>query len=863
MSAPALPLSARLVVIAALSCLSHSAFAEWSPNGWRVAVTDSVQSGPVIAPDGSGGAFIVWQDYRSGQSVLHAQHLSSAGIPVSGWPVAGMQVSAGTEYDPVIVADGRGGAFVAASDGRDIGLWHLAAIPPSLGAAITRIDVEKVPGAQPAVPTKSSGTVLPILLPDGDGGVFLAWEEGGHLVEWVYLQHYDASGAPVAPWPAGGISLGFGQNPVLCSDGNDGVIVVYGGGAAKHIGVRADTVVSDWPGGAVPISASSGWKQSFGIVPDHAGGAIVVWQDPRNGSYEQVYAQRLSAAGTFAPGWPDSGIAVCTFPTQAGLTRYSATRRRPQGYSVLVPDGVGGALIAWRDMRADSGDVYLQHLLPDGTIAPGWPTNGLALCTAPGIQTAPSMAPDGAGGAFVSWQDRRSGDRWQAYALHVLASGAPAPGWADGGMPVCAGAGDQLIPRPADDASNRPFFAWQDTRYSASAVFATRLASDGSLPLPSACDIEAAVVTSSADSGTVHIVWHLTPSSDAPVTVYCRQVDGPWMPIAVRSPDLGGMIDYSDRDGIAGCRYGYALGVAPCGGEIRFGEVWIDVPEGAGFMALSAATLEPEAVAGRLNLSWHVLGGERLTAAVFRRDSCSSWTPLATVAIDDSGIARIEDQGLFEGHAVGYRLMVHACWRDQDLAESWVTIPLERGFVSTRAIMTRTEVEADAAHLEWRMESGPPSLARVYRRDSTSAWILRAERNLRSTETIRLDDQSLRPGMRYEYRLSLSSCGVEWTFGPTSLAIPSRPVFELALRGAWPNPGRRGLRIGFTLASSAPARLQLFDAGGRLVMSRLVESASPGTYTLDLGGGTLRPGLYVIRLTQDGRTRQTRATVIG
>jgi hypothetical protein len=79
-----------------------------------------------------------------------------------------------------------------------------------------------------------------------------------------------------------------------------------------------------------------------------------------------------------------------------------------------VTDGQGGAIVVWKEYRDgdpyldDIGDVYAQRILPDGTRAPGWPTGGLPLCTAPGAQQALVAVPDGYGGALVAWEDYRS-----------------------------------------------------------------------------------------------------------------------------------------------------------------------------------------------------------------------------------------------------------------------------------------------------------------------------------------------------------------------------------------------------------------------------------------------------------------------
>jgi hypothetical protein len=89
--------------------------------------------------------------------------------------------------------------------------------------------------------------------------------------------------------------------------------------------------------GSVVCDASN--DQLFPLaVPDGAGGAIIVWQDNRNGAGD-IYAQRMSPAG--APLWAANGIVIC-----------SATG--DQNTATIAADGAGGALIAWVDTRTGS-----------------------------------------------------------------------------------------------------------------------------------------------------------------------------------------------------------------------------------------------------------------------------------------------------------------------------------------------------------------------------------------------------------------------------------------------------------------------------------------------------------------------------
>jgi hypothetical protein len=55
----------------------------------------------------------------------------------------------------------------------------------------------------------------------------------------------------------------------------------------------------------------------------------------------------------------------------------------------------------------------------------------------------------------------------------------------------------------------------------------------------------------------------------------------------------------------------------------------------------------------------------------------------------------------------------------------------------------------------------------------------------------------------------------------------------------------------------------MFDLAGRLVRARSFEAPQPGRHTDDFGRAQgLRPGVYVLRLSQDRRTVSARGAVV-
>ncbi len=196
---------------------------------------------------------------------------------------------------------------------------------------------------------------------------------------------------------------------------------------APLVGLVPSAGQAAWPhdpnNGNVPLCSAANDQTYPTIVSDGAGGAIVTWQDLRSGTGTDIYAQRVSAAGVTQ--WLADGVALCTTPAY-------------QYAPVIVSDGAGGAIVTWYDYRNGNWDIYAQRVSAAGV--PQWTTDGVALCTAARDQTSPSIVPDGAGGAIVTWQDLRNGN-YDIYAQRVSAAGAPQ--WTADGVALCSAAIDQ------------------------------------------------------------------------------------------------------------------------------------------------------------------------------------------------------------------------------------------------------------------------------------------------------------------------------------------------------------------------------------------------------------------------------------
>lgn len=232
------------------------------------------------------------------------------------------------------------------------------------------------------------------------------------------------------------------------------------------LAVMAHPADAAWPhdpnSGNVAVTTATGAQESAQAIPDGAGGMIVVWHDQRGAGYD-IYVQRISAAGV--PLWTANGVALSTATDEQSL---------PQ----IVSDGAGGAIVCWNDRRGGTNyDIYARRINAAGV--PQWTANGVAVCTASLNQLYPTLTPDGAGGAIITWLDSRnvfSGD--DIYAQRLNSSGVAQ--WTANGVAVCTATLPQIVPKIASDGAGGAIVAWDDLRGATRDLYAQRISSSGS-----------------------------------------------------------------------------------------------------------------------------------------------------------------------------------------------------------------------------------------------------------------------------------------------------------------------------------------------------------------------------------------------
>lgn len=141
-------------------------------------------------------------------------------------------------------------------------------------------------------------------------------------------------------------------------------------------------------------------------------------------------------------------------------------------------DGAGGAYITWRDDRSGFAcEVYAQRVDSNGAIK--WTSNGIPVCPGGLDQVGAQICSDGAGGAIISWEDWRNGTTDQdVYAQRIDPTGVLK--WGDDGVAVCTYILDQVVTRLCSDGAGGVIISWQDRRSGSDFydIYAQRIESD-------------------------------------------------------------------------------------------------------------------------------------------------------------------------------------------------------------------------------------------------------------------------------------------------------------------------------------------------------------------------------------------------
>lgn len=437
--------------------------AGWIEDGIAVCTVSGVQDLPVVVSDGTGGAIIAWRDDRVINTDIYAQRVDADGNIL--WPGTAMPICTAPQSQsyPSIVSDDSGGAIIAWQDPRSgVVAVYIQRINED---GYIQWQAEGVP-----VCVDQTGLLIGQMIPDGSGGAIIAWHDFRYSRNYVFVQKINAAGA--VQWTVNGVSVStlwfHQQNPVLASDGAGGAIIAWEdrrNGAADIYGQRIDAAGAvQWGTDGIAVCNAAYVQRYPRIIADGSGGAIIAWEDRRNNNNYDIFAQRVDGSG--AVQWASGGVAV-------SATTYDQMDCR------IVPAESGDAMVAWVDYRSGgSSDIYAQRIDTGGICQ--WTSNGVLVCGAAGNQLNVQLVANGSGGAVVVWDDERNGaGNFDLYAQRIDGDGSSA--WTADGVVVCGAAADQTSPQLAADQWGGASFAWMDERGGLGDIYSQKIDAAGEI----------------------------------------------------------------------------------------------------------------------------------------------------------------------------------------------------------------------------------------------------------------------------------------------------------------------------------------------------------------------------------------------
>ncbi len=426
--------------------MPDKAYSQSPGNPVSTAVNNQIN--PMMTTDGSGGTIITWQDKVNGKYEIYAQRMNSDGNAM--WTTNGIPIcTQDSNYNPIIVSDGSGGAIIAWQSYR--------------GSATADIYAQRVNSSGVVQWTNNGVPVCVVvfeqdtiaMISDGLGGAILTWQDyrSNNGFADIYAQRVNSSGAML--WTANGVTINnqaaAQRGPKLVSDGSGGAFITWYDNRAGNYDIYTQRVGSagavQWTTNGVATCTMATDQLKPDICSDGAGGVIIVWYDYRSSTDFNIYAQRLGAGGAIV--WVVDGVVMNNNVAYAQID--------PK----IVSDGMSGAIISWTDYRTGTtADIYAQRVNSTGAVQ--WTATGVIICTSAGDQIKSQLVSDGNNGAYITWEDHRNAGNSDIYAQRIASNAAI--NWAATGYEICTVGNDQLSPVIVSNGNLGAIVVWQDYR---------------------------------------------------------------------------------------------------------------------------------------------------------------------------------------------------------------------------------------------------------------------------------------------------------------------------------------------------------------------------------------------------------------
>ncbi len=350
----------------------------------------------------------------------------------------------------------------------------------------------------------------PVMCPDGQGGVIVAWTDRRGSSADIYAQRINAAG--YVRWTANGVPVcmaPFDQTlPSICSDAAGGAILTWqdarnSQGSDVYAQRIDSTGAAQWTASGVPVCVAAFDQLEPHVAADGAHGAFIAWRDLRDGMGAAPYVQHLGPAGGVilaadgtplaSPG-PVGSVQIVSDLAGGAIVGWSRNVQKLNAtgspvwnaggtitgawdFEVMAPDSTGGVLVA-----ASGSTVRVQRIASYGY--PAWAAAGVVASAADRLKSNVSIACDSAESVVLMWRDTRDGPAGRIYGQRVGTGGLLR--WSADGTALCPGGGPQSHSAIASDHQGGSYVCFEDARTGAWDLYAQHLNRGGGALWPAA-----------------------------------------------------------------------------------------------------------------------------------------------------------------------------------------------------------------------------------------------------------------------------------------------------------------------------------------------------------------------------------------
>lgn len=495
--------------------------------------------------DGQGGVYVLWADYGAGGTspLIKLKRFGPNGSSAD-WPAQGMVLAENAWY--------IGAMNLIGADGGVIATWV-----PDQSDGLLRMQKVDSTGALLWVNNALQASQTVISQMDNamdrlaDGSIMFTWCNGGNSAttrvrlarvlpsgQRAWAQDIILRELPVAVEQASIAAVSDTEVVVTWLDRRDNGI--YG----QRVGASG---VPQWQQNGLKLLPRGYWGE---IVSNGLGGLCGVYVDfASDPNFGDLLLFNVGPDGAPFGGWPAAGVPYATAP--GVITSTGRVVASPADSSVLLAWG-------YRANNAN-GDYQVQKF--DQNAQPLWPGVGKLAYHGVSSTRGYDSAPDGVGGMFLSiFRPSTNND---LYLQHILPDGSVA--WQDGGVPVSTAAGTQYgstwtLRTSTPDSSGGAFVCWRDTRNAATSpdLYIQHVNADGTLG-GVVTATEASAISATYLEGCAEVRWHAPVDPGVTFAVQRQQDGGEWTTIGAPADEGDDLWAARDCAVVRGARYAYRL----------------------------------------------------------------------------------------------------------------------------------------------------------------------------------------------------------------------------------------------------------------------------------------------------------------